>query len=602
MKTTLRIPLAHIAIVVGIVGGGCASLPPLAPSGGADKSATYTITPALAAPFAYGVASGDMTGDSAVLWTRTASRATVIPELSFTPSFDRAQALPPVTSTEDSDFTVKVLATGLRPGTRYFYRFTSGRDVSPIGSFRTAYAADEHAVVRMAFTGDADWRWRPFPILASLAQENVDFFLFLGDLIYEFMDDENKTAVEDLRGYRFKYRENREPRPNSASAMVPMRDLYGAFGQYSVFDNHETGMSKVDRNAPRYTEGGAPFAGSFVNKSEGFRARIQAYREYQPVREEMHSGSGDSRTEQTHRFYRAIAWGANVELIVLDDRSYRDVTADPPATSCARTMLGSVQLKWLEDALLAAQRRRAVWKVVVISSPMQEFGNAAQVGFQMDGFKSWPGGYRCERNRILKFIDDHAIDNVVFVTTDNHYTSINNLVYETVPDDPRSARKQARNAFEIMTGPLGAVTGSGAEIPPAPPYGRKIDLKGLDRREADRSILSVWNGESADAVGKVLGLKQAGLDPIGLETNFPGLEAASIRSVGGMPGAVEPLAFASFLSFSYAVLTFDQSHLHVQMKTTPNVPDPRTLLKADAEREYESWRAEETFSFVVKAQ
>ena len=65
---------------------------------------------------------------------------------------------------------------------------------------------------------------------------------------------------------------------------------------------------------------------------------------------------------------------------------------------------------------------------------------------------------------------------------------------------------------------------------------------------------------------------------------------------------VEPLAFASFLSFSYAVLTFDQSHLHVQLKTTPNVADFRTLRNADTEKNYESWRAEETFSFVVRAQ
>jgi hypothetical protein len=99
-----------------------------------------------------------------------------------------------------------------------------------------------------------------------------------------------------------------------------------------------------------------------------------------------------------------------------------------------------------------------------------------------------------------------------------------------------------------------------------------------------------------------MGLKQAGLDPIGLEANFPGLEVASIRSAGGSPDVVEPLAFATFRSYSYAVLTFDQSHLHVQVKAMLNVPDPSALLKADAEKEYESRRVEETFSFAVKAQ
>ena len=63
-----------------------------------------------------------------------------------------------------------------------------------------------------------------------------------------------------------------------------------------------------------------------------------------------------------------------------------------------------------------------------------------------------------------------------------------------------------------------------------------------------------------------------------------------------------PLAFASFNSFSYAVLTFDQSHLHVQVKGMAAVADPSTLMKDDVLKEYESRRAEETFSFTVRAQ
>ena len=386
------------------------------------------------APFAHGVASGDMTSDSTVLWTRTAGAASVTAELSLTPSFNEPRVLPAGNASPAGDFTVKTVASGLQAGTRYFYRFKAGGDVSPVGTFRTAYSPGQHAAVKMAFTGDADWKWKPYPILASLAQENADFFFFLGDLIYESTDYDFKSVAEDLDGYRFKYRENREPRPNSASRMVPMRELYAAFGQYSVFDNHETGTSLTDKGAPRYTEGGAPFKGGYVNKTEGFRARMQAYREYQPVREEVHAGTGDGRTEGTTRFYRSIGWGANVEMIVLDDRSYRDErltsSLDLEATSCDRTMLGPVQLKWFEGALIAAKRRGAVWKVVIISSPIQEFGVKADVGVEMDGFKSWAGTYRCERNRILKFIDDNAIDNVVFLTTDNHYTAINNLSLE----------------------------------------------------------------------------------------------------------------------------------------------------------------------------
>jgi len=567
-------------------------------SAAAESTGPSPVTPALTAPFAYGVASGDMSHESAILWTRTPGLTTVVPELSLTPTFDNPQTLPAVTTSEASDFTVKVLATGLEPGTKYFFRFKAGRDVSSVGSFKTAYAPDQDTAVAMAFTGDADWKWKPYPLLVALAKEPLDFFLFLGDLIYETTDLTSTTAVEDLDGYRFKYRENREPRANSVSQMVPMRDLYAAFGQYSVFDNHETGLSKADTNAPPYTEGGAQVLGQFVNQTAGFQARIQAYKEYQPIRDERHTGIGDPRTDQTSKFYRAIPWGANVELVILDDRSYRDVrlpnSDDPAASSCLRTMLGPVQGQWFEAALLAAQQRHIVWKVVVISSPIQELGRASHIGSDLNGTKSWAGAYRCERNKLLKFIDDHAIDNVVFLTTDNHYTIINNLHYNTVPDDPHSPQKAARNAFEILTGPLGAGAGN--------PPGLKVDTKGLSRREADRKILAVWNGDSPNTDGKQRGLKQAGLDPIGLEADFPGLDAASIHSVDGQSDAVEPMDFASFNTYSYAVLTFDRSSLHIQVKSIPIVPDPFTLLNADTEREYENRWVEETLSFTVKAQ
>ena len=316
------------------------------------------------------------------------------------------------------------------------------------------------------------------------------------------------------------------------------------------------------------------------------------------MRDDLHTGTGDPRTDQTGKFFRAIAWGANVELIVLDDRSYRDVrlrnSDDPAASSCTRTMLGPVQWQWFEQALLSAHQRHVVWKVIVISSPIQELGRASQIGGDLEGTKSWAGAYNCERNKLLKFIDEHAINNVVFLTTDNHYTVINNLKYNTVPDNPQSPQKAARNAFEILTGPLGAGAGTPREL--------QVDTKGLGRREADRKILAIWNGDSPNANGQQKGLKQAGRDPIGLEAGFPGLDTASIRSLDGQPGTVEPVAFASFNTYSYAVLTFDRSSLHVQVKSIPIVSDPATLMNADAEQEYENRRVEETLSFTVKAQ
>ena len=400
-------------------------------------------------------------------------------------------------ATAATDFTVKIVATGLKPGTQYYYRFKAGDAVSPVGTFKTPYAADQDAAVTFAFSGDADWKWKPYPLLNSLVQEKLDFFLFLGDLIYETTDLAGKTSVEDLAGYRWKYRENREPRAGeSANGLNPMRALYGQYGQYSIFDNHETGLSQADKNAPSYNTGGAQAGATFVNQTEGFKARLQAYREYQPVREETVSGTGDARADGTGKFYRSVSWGANVQLIIVDDRSYRDqrlAKSDDPATlSCNRTMLGAAQMQWLQDELLAAKQRGMTWKVIVVSSPMQQLGKASQVGADLDSGKSWPGGYLCERNKLLAFIDHNALDNVVFLTTDNHYTVINNLLYNPVPDDPQSPLKRARNAFEILTGPIGAGAGNPLST---------VDMQGLTRREADRKILDVWNGDAPTKMG-----------------------------------------------------------------------------------------------------
>lgn len=39
------------------------------------------------------------------------------------------------------------------------------------------------------------------------------------------------------------------------------------------------------------------------------------------------------------------------------------------------------------------------------------------------------GGYRAERNELLKYIADHRIHNVVFLATDDHQNRINELLY-----------------------------------------------------------------------------------------------------------------------------------------------------------------------------
>jgi alkaline phosphatase D len=104
-------------------------------------------------------------------------------------------------------------------------------------------------------------------------------------------------------------------------------------------------------------------------------------------------------------------------------------------------MLGIPQLERLKADLLAAHQAGITWKFVFIAEPIQNLGFA--------GAPDRYEGYAYERARILEFIDQNDILNVVFVTADIHGTVINNLQYQ--PTGPDDVQVDVDGAFEIST-------------------------------------------------------------------------------------------------------------------------------------------------------
>ena len=531
--------------------------------------------------FTHGVACGEPSTSEVVLWTRTRTPSAVTPQL-LDESGAVQRELPQVQTTADSDNTVKTVIGDLAAGSTVHYRFRGpGGELSTAGTCHTAPPPDSTAAFSFGFSGDTDWKWRPYPVMNALNHESLDFFIFLGDTIYETTNFEGTTVAEDLATYRAKYRENRElPNGLPADGPVPMQQMYASFGIFSVPDNHELGTSVADPGAPKYTEGGAPAApggSELVNQTPGFDDRARAYEEYQPLHERPGGPNG------TRQLYFTQPWGQAARLIVVDDRSYRDArlpnSDDPRADDPSRTMLGATQLQWLETELTSAQADGTTWKFVVISSPIQHIGRKSEIGVDLDGSKSWEGGYRVERDRLLKYIDDNAIDNVVFLTTDNHNTMINNLLYRQDPEDPSSPMVPARNAFELLTGPLGAGFG----------YPVQTDLTGMSGRDAERTVASVLAGLQV----------KAGVDPIGLEPATVDVVPSSVIAEGE-PGAVEPAAFTSFNTFTYAVLTVDGPTLTVRVTGHPGV-DPATLRDPSVLAQYAATESHPILTFQVTA-
>ena len=82
---------------------------------GLFAQAPAIVTPESARPSsAFGVASGDVNGDRAIVWSRTDRAARLIVEYSTTESFKDARRIVGPAALESSDFTARVDLSGFR--------------------------------------------------------------------------------------------------------------------------------------------------------------------------------------------------------------------------------------------------------------------------------------------------------------------------------------------------------------------------------------------------------------------------------------------------------------------------------------------------------
>ena len=537
-----------------------------------------------------GVAAGDASSSDAILWTRadnggstTSLTAQVATDVGFTTIVNTVSG----TTSASSDFTLKLDATGLTSDTRYYYRFIApGGITSSTGQFTTAPTANQKVDVKFGFSGDADGRFRPYPSIANLASQKLNYFVFLGDTMYETAST-GSPAVPTITGqttnpsdlsaaltaYNQKYLNNvlgvnSASGLPSASGQQGLQPMLAATGTYTLLDNHELGNKSLQSGGapPTAPQGTIDPAfdvnntGSYNNKTVAFQTVEKSYLDYHPTRESIlgtpttgYTLSGpqvtapaDPRSNGTPQTYFAQQWGANSIYIQTDDRSNRDIRLSKPsggddlgprADNPNRTMLGSTQLQWLEATLLQAQKDGTPWKFVSISSPIDQVGGPSATGMQPNGQpdgtqtpdgKSWWGGYRSERNELLKFIADNNIDHVVFLTTDDHQERVTQLQYLTDPNDPNS-KALVPDAFQVVAGPIGA---------------------GGPDAFTDHSFATIQTA-AADRNASQLAL---GEPQLGLPGNFPGLHNVFRLGDPNASTSPSPVDFFSPDAFNYLTL------------------------------------------------
>jgi alkaline phosphatase D len=323
--------------------------------------------------FPEGVASGDPTPDSALLWTRypaggAESSARLTVEIATDAAFTHVVIRSLTSVRRESDWTCRVLAGGLKPAHEYWYRFIDpAGNASRIGRTISAPHHGDPRPVRFAFVSCQDctsgaqnaYRRMIFEDLRETRARQLAFVLHLGDFVYEvvsYPEDRpqgmyDRTLREvvryphgekiddfhvpaDLDDYRALYRAYlRDPDIQDARARWPFIHMW---------DNHE--FSWLGWQSFQKFDG--------VNRAAQTRkvAANQAWFEYQPARVRKSGGVSleqfsppevvDAPIESFDEHglgqeannlaaigsltgYRALRWGRNVELLITDQRTYR---------------------------------------------------------------------------------------------------------------------------------------------------------------------------------------------------------------------------------------------------------------------------------------
>jgi alkaline phosphatase D len=221
----------------------------------------------------------------------------------------------------------------------------------------------------------------------------------------------------------------------------PIRAFNAEVVQFLPWDDHEVlnhwfPGGVVDERNPR-------FQAYTVKSHDLLTANAKrAFLEYLPIR--IHQ-------QDPERMYRAFNNGPSLDVLMLDERSYRgpNLPNRQETPGVEKAFLGTPQLRWLTRARLASQ---ATWKVIASDMPL------GVLVPDSNGFEAWangdgpPRGRELELADLLHFIKANDIGTVVWGTADVHSAAAHY-------DDPAGAQvTDFTPLWEFVAGPLHAGT------------------------------------------------------------------------------------------------------------------------------------------------
>ena len=473
-----------------LAAAGAAAVVPAA-AGTAAASTAYAARPSAVALvrnrllLPSGIATGDVTENSGVLWSRASGPGRLVASLLAVDdggsplrggrAFQRV--LRGSAASEATDFTSRINAQQLPGGTRFaltmhFEDPEGNAGETAQGSFSTAPGSNTNgrggidsgrSSRGQSFVWSGDTAGQGWGIneeiggmrgYAAMKATHPDFFIHSGDTIYadgpiaaqvtepdgqiwrNLVTEEVSKVAETLNEFRGRHRYNLMDRN--------VRALYAEVPVIAQWDDHEThnnwypGQILTDS---RYTERNVDVLAA--------RGR-QAWQEYQPI-----AGLGDQLADgstgfEPARIYRKISRGPQLDIFCLDMRTFKDPNTDGKEPHLTH-ILGQEQADWL---IREVSRSRATWKVISADLPLGLIVPDGPVNQESLSNRDAgaPLGKELEIAGVLSAFKRNRVKNVVWLTADVHYCAAHHYSPE------RAAFQDFDPFWEFVAGPINAGT------------------------------------------------------------------------------------------------------------------------------------------------
>ena len=362
--------------------------------------------------FPFGVASGDPTDSSVILWTRlwlptmdSVQVKLMIYQDSLATKFIQEHTL---NTSKPTWWNVKTTVAWPENSTMY-YQFSVGQHKSPLGRTRTA---PKTLVPNLSFlvVSCSNYQWGYFNAYRCMATEkDIAAVIHLGDYIYEYgaadYFDKKLPIRRHLPPHEIVSESDYQTRYAQYRLDPDLAELHRLFPFISVWDDHEIANDAHATGAQNHQDSSE---GNWMARKK--RAQ-KAYFDWLPI-----------RPDSNYKLQRSISFGPLAQLFLADQRlearsEQRAPSKTPQSDEVHRKMLGYDQSTWLIESMEKSNSR---WKIlgnqVIFSSYNLPPSLISKIPKNGD---SWIG-YPYERELLSREFNRISKDSLLIVTGDAH--------------------------------------------------------------------------------------------------------------------------------------------------------------------------------------